>query len=144
MITMPKVSVISNIAFQSDSITMWKALGAVSFANGIALTPQSITTILVKKSPTAIRNMQISAAVQPEMVVNKTRKGINVSLTNISVGDRYNLSLYSSDGRLVRKISGAGIGAKNVFVPMSSHSGTFILCYSNGNNKIVKKILWNN
>ena len=144
MITMPKVSVVSNIAFQSDSITKWKALGAVSFTNGIALTPQSITTILVKKSPTAIRNMRISAAVQPEMVVNKARKGINVSLTNVSADDRFNLSLYSSDGRLVRKIPGAGNNAKDVFIPLSSHSGAFVLCYSNGNNKIVKKILWNN
>jgi hypothetical protein len=73
------------------------------------------------------------------LTVRKAGAGYTVVLPGFASQGAFSLSVFSPAGRLVKSISGVRNGNSEIFLPLKNLKGTYIIRYSDANQKISKR-----
>jgi Carbohydrate binding domain len=94
---------------------------------------------LVKTGTASIRPNANKAGQLKALTVRKAGAGYAVTLPGLASQGRFSLSIFSPAGRLIKSVSGVRSGSNELFLPLKNLKGTYIIRYSDVNQKISKR-----
>jgi hypothetical protein len=123
--------------FMSDSAG--SGMMRINFWLGLPGTYDFDSVSLVKTGNASVRFNAQKTRQLNALTVRKAGAGYAVTLPGLASQERFSLSVFSPAGRLIKSVSGVRNGNNEILLPLKNLKGTYIIRYSDANQKISKR-----